>query len=87
MNEETSSALRTSNLYSQGNIPGTYFCKILSQTMGLSATGNVIPRKIPSDVMANRTATFRSVAQFLNRLRYGVTNCTEGKEISCLLCN
>jgi hypothetical protein len=43
--------------------------------------------KISDETVRNQTPTLRRVEECLTYLRYGVINCTKGKEISCLLYN
>jgi hypothetical protein len=49
------SALRTSHLNPPGNIPGTHFCKGLSQSQGHSAAGRIVAMKNSNDTIGNRT--------------------------------
>ena len=51
----TLSALRTGRLYLQGNIPGTHFCKRLSQPQGHSAAGRIMSMKNSNDTVGNRS--------------------------------
>ena len=60
------SALRTGRLYHPGNMPDTHFCWRLSQPQGhVNEKFTVTPSGI-------KPATFRLVAQCLNRLRHRV---------------
>jgi hypothetical protein len=51
----SSSALRTGPFYSPENIPGTHFCKRLSQPKGHSAAGRIMSMKNSNDTIGNRT--------------------------------
>jgi hypothetical protein len=55
MNVSRLSALHTGRLYPPGNIPGTHFCKMLSQPQGHSAAGTIMPMKNSNDTIGNRT--------------------------------
>jgi len=62
------SALWTSHLYPPGNTPGTHFCYRLSRTQGHSAIGRFfMSMKNPMTPAGTKPATFRFVAQYLNR--------------------
>jgi len=50
-----------------GNTPGTHFCWRLSRPQGHSAIGRIISMKIPMTPSGIEPATFRFVAQHLNR--------------------
>ena len=47
--------LRNSRLYPSENIPGTHFCKRLSQPQGHSAAGRIMAMKNSSNTIGNRT--------------------------------
>ena len=54
------SALGTGRFYPPGNIPGTHFCKRLSQPQGHSAAGRIMSMKNFNDTLGNRTRDFRA---------------------------
>ena len=64
------SSLTTGRFYPQVNIPGTDFFYRFSRSEGHSAIGRPRQRKFP---MRIEPATFRLVAQCLNRLRHRVS--------------
>jgi hypothetical protein len=52
------SAVRTSRLYPAGNIPGTHFCKMLSQPQSHSAATRIMSTKNSNDTTRNRIRDF-----------------------------
>jgi len=67
------------------NIPGTHFCKKLSQPQGHSAAGRIMSMKDSNDTIGNRTRDLPAVVQCLNQLRHyeNMSYYTENEMSQC----
>ena len=70
--KEVSSAQNVGLLYTSGNILGIYFCWRPKGPYGHSAAEWIMSIKNSSDKSGIEQATFRLVAQYLNKLRHHV---------------